>query len=285
MCVILVIVTSFLFGKDFYLRETPRIVLEKILTDTFSNVVLKPSNFIFAFRIEDGDSNYLENVFFKMELQYLNYTKDENKEFQLEKHVINGYKRCDEITIEDKNFSKNKNLTQYYCIDLLNNTEFGGSWNSDSVSYFILTFSNFPENPNNKDEINDFITNDYIYVSMFYQEYYFVPSDQTDPLKLRYNNYFFQTTPYSGKTDRFYFRSFYLEDDIGWIFKSKINYEKYGLDHISSDYFTIHSNDTTIDYYQMVLYYQSDYEKIYRSYMKIQELAAQVGGFMKMIYF
>ena len=53
----------------------------------------------------------------------------------------------------------------------------------------------------------------------------------------------------------------------------------------SSNEFTTADELSEYHFYTLLLYYNSDFEKYSRSYMKLQELSALVGGFMKLVMF
>ncbi len=48
---IVFIITTLIFGKDFYLKETPRIISESIKTNDISFINLQPNNFTVAFTV------------------------------------------------------------------------------------------------------------------------------------------------------------------------------------------------------------------------------------------
>ena len=285
ICFICILVTAFLFGRDFYLRETPRVVVESVLSNDYRSIILSKQNFTFAFRIEDENGNIYSNDLINSFLYFSEYTKNSNNEFDKTRYLTNITKRCDKIDELDLKFAKGRILEEFNCVDV-DKIRFGGDWASDFVSFFQLEISNNPNIKNSSSLLGKLLLEKEIYISVFYQEYFFIPKDLDNALNMRFTNYFYRLVPSSGKRDRFFYRSYFLEDDLGWIFKESNSTNIVGLHHITPDFYSIninHDADLNYQFYSYVLYYQSDYDKAYRSFMKIQELAALVGGFMKMV--
>lgn len=181
----------------------------------------------------------------------------------------------------------------------------GGSWSGLFVDYFEIKLMNKNNKSYKDSDIEGNTTNEYeylnnteiynlllskeVYISMYYQVFYFVPNNLENAFNIKYNNYYSQISYNSEKIDRIYFKSFFFEDDNGWIFKNIQNNELIGF--YERDFEVKMKDKSEIDnnkinsYYSLNIYYSSNYEKFHRSYMKIQELAALVGGFMKMVLF
>ena len=52
---------------------------------------------------------------------------------------------------------------------------------------------------------------------------------------------------------------------------------------IDSDYYFLEKNNETLNLYESIFYMKNDILQINRSYMKIQDLGAEIGGLMKFI--
>lgn len=301
-------IVCFLFGKDFYLKENPKIFSENILTNQYRRVNITPSNFIFTIRIEDASGNILSDYenYFKLLIQYKNVVYNNQSQAFIEKINYLDNKPCRKELVPNVSFYNERNLTEWICFDFpMNGFDIGGSWSGLFVDYFEIKlmnknnklYKNADTESNTSDEyeylnnteIYNLLLSKEIYISMYYQVFYFVPNNLENAFNIKYNNYYSQISYNSEKIDRVFFKSFFFEDDNGWIFKNIQNNELIGF--YERDFEVKMKDKSEIDnnkinsYYSLNIYYSSNYEKFHRSYMKIQELAALVGGFMKMVIF
>ena len=56
-CLIMNLIVTILFGRDFYYKENPKIITESIKTEDNNEFNLSPSNLTLAFRIENDYDN------------------------------------------------------------------------------------------------------------------------------------------------------------------------------------------------------------------------------------
>jgi hypothetical protein len=130
--------------------------------------------------------------------------------------------------------------------------------------------------------------NQLIFFDILFPEYYFVPEDLDNPLRISYKNYFYALSLNIQKTDRLFFKEVFLYDDQGWIVTDPQESIMYGAADLKSDFNYFDSSQYGVDgnpsaFYSMNFYTQKNYDKIYRSYMKFQDFAAVIGGFMKIV--
>lgn len=292
-CLIMVIIVTIMFGKDFYNKENPRIVSESIKTTDYKEFNLTPNNITIAFRLEDHKANVAKfsRELIKTKVRYARFIyNDTSQEFDELSYYLKSV-QCDESLVPDPKFNKERNLTEWECLDLpKEGLLFGGSWNSKANYHFNIEYSTCDNNGNNCSNINDvrsLLLSDFYYFSMFYPDYYFLPNDINSPQNIKYFNLYTTMVPSLHKTYNLYFKSYLLDDDLGWIFKNIKSTPVIAFDSVDKD-FEINdfsSNQKNYKFFSLYIYYNSDYEKISRSYMKIQELSALVGGFMKIIIF
>lgn len=288
---LIILVACFLFGQDFYLRQNPRIYSENILSDSIRTTILNPKNFTFAFRFEDAFGNSMNKIF--EEKLYFNITYNniftENDENSIE-NIINLTK-CDNSLIERENFMKDNKNSDFYCLINSNGFNLGGSWTSDQIKFLSINISNCKRLGDCKDnkEIETFIKDNRPYISLYYPVFFFNPNNSNEPFSYRIFNYYSLLSHNFEKSDRIFFKSYFFQDDIGWIFQTLNNKEIIAFSHKESEYLLKESDELKDNhfniYYSFTVYYLSDYEIYHRSYMKFQELTALVGGFMKIITF
>ena len=286
-CLLIIILISLLFGADFYNKENPRLITENIKTDDFKEIDFTPDKFTFAFRIENGAGNLAvdASTYINLMFGYKRYVYNETEQdFDNEGYIINQVP-CNETLVPDTKFNSGRNLTEWICLDFpKEGFKFGGSWTGKFVNYFNI----FMWNNTNIEETDKYLKSDSFYVSMFYPTFYFLPNNLTHPQNIKYVNYYTQITAALAKNDRIFVKNYILDDDVGWIFKDVKSSSVLAFERRESEFELndLKQNDLdTYYFYSLVMYFNSEYDKIYRSYMKIQELSALVGGFMKIIMF
>ena len=209
-------------------------------------------------------------------------------------------KKCTrEIVNNDTLFNK-LGLNNYYCIDLNDSAyPLGGFWDgSDSLYYLDQTFyfcpnGNRTSNCTNISSLKQFLgKEDKIYYNYYYPKLYFSPTNYNQPLQIEYINSYELMSANIIKTKQFFFTNAEISSNKGWIFDSITNSSLITFDNADSqlDY---NSDDdlSNINKSSAIfitdIYLMKNYNKYSVSYMKVQDLAAQVGGFMKimMVFF
>ena len=83
------------------------------------------------------------------------------------------------------------------------------------------------------------------------------------------------------KKDIFYFNEVLLNTDYGWIFKDKQIISLIGLEKLTTDILNIDQDSNNNVYYRTLLYFSKSQKVFNREYVKIQKLAAEVGGILQ----
>ncbi len=107
---------------------------------------------------------------------------------------------------------------------------------------------------------------------------------------INFVSHFFNFSPNIFRIDKFFFNKVQLNDDLGWIIEDTTETHLYSLAKLNSDYTFYESSMFNNVGYNSIFYFASFYMKKSfqlnkRSFMKIQDLAAVVGGFMKFVLF
>jgi hypothetical protein len=294
---ITIIVFSFLFGRDFFFKKNPRVLSQLVIPDDYlSPFEMTPENFVIPWRISDDYSRTVnfENIIYPR-LTYYQFKKNSTEMKEIDINVT----KCSKENAKIPEFSKKFNIEEWYCFDWnqYKNLTFGGYWDASFVNYFQLVLHTCPGgaafsqniNCTDFDVLKNFMQGEtLIYVDFLYPEYYFVPNDLENPLKIYYKNYYYGLVPNILKKDRLFFRKAFLDDDQGWIFNDPVTKSLYGSSSRDYDISFLDPSDygkpgrSSIIYY-MVYYMEKNYDSIQRSYMKFQDLSAVVGGFIKIV--
>jgi hypothetical protein len=298
----ILIVFFFLLGRDFMFKKNPRVSSQEIIPENYTDpFVLTQDNMLIAWRLSDEYAipiNFEGIVYpFITYYHYSNEIDDMNGSYlHYSKNI--EFTKCSSLKNLSKEFSEYYNTDEWYCIDWGNkNLTFGGGWDATFTDYFNLKLSlcpsggNFSPGKNCTDieTIEPLLKSDNpAYFDILFPEYYLNIDDLNNPLRLRYKNYFYKLSVNIQKNDRMFFKNVTLDDDVGWIFEES---------HISSlisfserqndfDYLSEHdygNPDFSSTFYVMNFYMDKDSLLVKRSFMKIQELGAIMGGFTKFI--
>ena len=291
MLFIVVIVTTLLFGKDFYNKQNPRLYTENIKAITYNEITLFPNNFTFALRIEDEGgvpTNDPEN-YFSLDCLHRSYYYNMTTQVWDFQELKLELVPCNETLAPDPKFNFNKNLSEWKCVLYPEEgLKLGGSWSGNFIHDIVFSISNCNSTEcSNITDVSNYLVDNYRYISMFYAEYYFLPNDLKSPQNINYRNFYSEISTSIMKTDSIKFKSYLLFDDVGWIFQDIRTSSVIAFDRNipSFEFIRVKNEKDAYNYYSLFITYSSDSDKTYRSYMKIQELAALVGGFMKIITF
>jgi hypothetical protein len=117
-----------------------------------------------------------------------------------------------------------------------------------------------------------------------YPESYFSADDIKNPLKLFYKNYYYYFNINTQKIDRLFFNKISVKDDQGWIFEEIKESSLISVNRIQSDINFAEIKDGTISrFYEFNLYMEKKSMIIKRSFIKIQDVSAKVGGLIKLV--
>jgi hypothetical protein len=300
ICLLLIITFGFLFGRDFYLKRNPKMNEQMVFPLNYSEAfTLSPENIVVPWRLMDTNS---QSVDFK------------NKIFPLliyEKAIINStgthiiynealpYSKCNSQNVK-VNITSSYKLDDYFCFDWSKGDyTFGGYWDGSYVDYFYIALSTcensliFSKNikcSSTEELYNIFLDKNLLYFELLYPEVSVVPDNIDSPLITNYNSHFFNFSPKIFRFDRFYFNKVQISDDLGWIIENPRDRYLFSMSNINSDFTFFETSMFNKEGYGSIFYIATFYMKksfkLYkRSFMKVQDLAALVGGFMKIVLF
>jgi hypothetical protein len=299
ICFILVILFSFFLGSDFFYKTNPKIITENIIPqESPKPLLLTPENLVIGWRFSDNNgasvdiTNKIYPVITYYKLHFNSTTSEDIIEIlQLTKCNSQNSKRPD---FKFESFD-------LYCMDWTSlNYSLGGYWNEDFIDYFEMVMYYCPEGSKFSPEknctdlkvIKELVAEAEggLYFDLFYPKFSFQPSEYSQPLQIEYLTHFFKVSLTINRVDRFYFENVELNDDQGWLMKNPQLSSILSFNRISSDfsYFDLNyygKKGEPSDFYHLNLYSLKNKFSIKRSFMKIQDYAAVMGGFIKFISF
>ena len=272
------LVLSFMFGNEIYRRKDPFASTSKQY-NTNSIVMLKEMPFVFNFYTKKEP--ILKNFQDYVDFQVSQMTVHSNNTFilDLSLKLINcslvKYDKFESIFDNKKNDNKD-----YFCIGHKNDTLFKNSFTElDSQYISIVVKSCNSKLRKCPDDLNEKLSE--FYFQMNFYNSYFDSTNYTDPIQ-KYE--YFNTIQANNKMMKRQYIRFnnneYITDN-GWILEEVVKYNYISLQDIKLDINPLDEKSQAPSLVQLSLESPKIKEVTKRTYLKIQELVAKIGGLVK----
>ena len=289
----LMFLLCFLFGRDFFYKENPRVLISNEKPTKYSIFNLTQNDLLLAWRINDLEGNevnltgklYPIFYYFSIEKSSISGKIINSKRLNLKYSKCNYTRRSELDWLSD--------LNNYYCVDF-NYLSFGGASENSFFYYFSIYISycengiNYQENKcSSLNDLNTFIDNQWEF-ELIYPEYYFQPNDLSTPLKISYSSYKQTLTKNLQKKDIFTFQNVQFKDDQGILFSEITNTNIIALSSHTNDYLLVDDENLVSEGKKSFIYYcdfymSKDFIQYSRSYLKIQDIFAVSASLIKII--
>jgi hypothetical protein len=289
----LIVVLLFVqFGVDLYERKNPK-VSTNLEIAPYTPVQLSNKNFTFAYRIEDVNGKFFldETVAFP-KFYFLSYELKNG--LWVEKFVNEqANRRCHDFPdYKEKEAYYGISLDSWYCVNFDNYT-WGGFWDGNFVNYFQVNIEQCINSTvnNNKCATQERIEKTFIHNrnsgNLFYSQLFLSAQPAMDnyeqPLKTSLVNTYSMLNLKISKKKVQTFKTTGLLQDVGWFWKDLRYEEVLELDNSDPD-FTFKDQWDQAVVYGTYNYLGSKKQLYKRTYTKIQEVIANIGGFAKFSY-
>jgi hypothetical protein len=289
---IIVIALFFGFGLDLYQRKNPRVSFNTETVPYFLQE-MSNANFTYAFRVEDNYGLMVD----KPNLLYpvVGYVGMElkNGTWSLKIGDYQPVKKCHEVanyTLKESYY--NVSLLNWYCLDF-DGKKFGGNWNGNFAYYFmiqILQCTNSTQNNNTclrQEEIEKNFVNEITGSNLFYSDLSMniqpAMNNFTSPLSSTLvNNYEMLNLQFTRRKVQT-FKTTKIDNDVGWFFSDFKQESLVTMESIRPD-FTLKDKWNQNVLYNTFIYLGNTYDTYNRSYTKVQEVIASIGGFAKFFH-
>ncbi len=296
MCVVLgFLIAMWFLGNEIIFKTTPTVVFNYNLDQVRYN---RPLNVPFGFVIENIDGLVLDNYsrYFTFSAMYINFSKaDYTKEFSIIRQNI-PMRPCvstdfSNDPIIQKSFNDN-NLRYGFCLENLNQT-IGGSWGSFWNFYVNVTLEpcrNLTTNAQvcaSEEEINTFIMGRQIQVSMYYEDMILTTTNNINPLTKYMKNDHHRIQLNTAKINEYFLQDVSVRTDNGWLVPSKSNLSTQIFTSRFQDFYNNNNQYTDKKVIGAISFnfFASEYTyEVLRSYLKIQDVLAQLGGILKVVF-
>lgn len=293
---IFIIILFWGFGQDFFKRTNPNMSFETVNPLYSPKLLLNENNFDLAVRFEDFHMNHVKNTVLYMILEFYEGIRSNDGTW---KRINNKKYEMSLCTNKIENIGKKSFLNEqlpnagekgWLCPNL-NNSNVGGSYdaNSDYVGYFMI--KTYICKPGHKDfngnecqttdkEISELFKSR-IFFSAMIQSTIVTPSDYSNGINriLTYTTYDLDKNLY--KDIILKFSENIIENDYGWIIQSKSVSKIVGLSREKINILSFDAINEEDLILSSTFFFIKDYSKYIRTYKKIQEIVADVGGMME----
>jgi len=298
------------FGMDLYNRKHPKVSNNSKLVQ-YEKTDIDNKNFTFAFRVEDrSGKEVINSSIVNLELTYFNYIINSKGQWEAIFSDFHPFVRCADLKdIKQKEQSFNVSLLSWYCIDF-EDLKMGGNWDGNFVYGLLINTKQCSEdkqkgkandinNSNNNSDKNNLkkclsepdmkanfqsdLTGANYFYSFMYIETLPEMDDYEQPIKTHLVNKYEQLSLKASKRSVQTYKKVMIENDGGWLFRNVQNYQFFSSDSILTD-FSFKEEFSQDIVYTHLIYFGNKVEFYNRSYMKIQEVIANIGGFSKIFY-
>eukprot|EP00340_Litonotus_pictus_P005079 CAMPEP_0170519842 /NCGR_PEP_ID=MMETSP0209-20121228/5107_1 /TAXON_ID=665100 ORGANISM="Litonotus pictus, Strain P1" /NCGR_SAMPLE_ID=MMETSP0209 /ASSEMBLY_ACC=CAM_ASM_000301 /LENGTH=567 /DNA_ID=CAMNT_0010805823 /DNA_START=51 /DNA_END=1751 /DNA_ORIENTATION=+ len=276
------------FGQDFLKRENPLLIQSTESPKEYSTFNLTNKNFSFAVKIEDVNGVTVNDPrLFYLQGYYYYSTKTEKGEWGDYIFESLDLQPCTkEMFFDNSQFANITDVSQLFCPQL--NYTLGGYWDAKKVGYFYIEAYSCPEgqeNPNGEPCKSDKEKQDHLgnmlYLSYFFQKTIVDPSDYDQGIKSNIETNYMVLDPSLAKSQILFFKEEQMKTDYGWILKDFSIATVFGITKMKYDVTSTQTLSRGNYLADVSVYFVRERDIFKREYVKIQTLAAQIGGILK----
>ena len=238
-------------------------------------------------RIRDYRSRTLNitDVFYPIIYYYHAVKNKTNNVLDLSYDILN-YRLCNETSMVNNtnSYILDIELDKLYCIDM-DDINMGGNWDNEYINYVQLDLYickngiDYDENNKNCSSYEKIIEkagkdNSFAF-DIYYPVVHYQPLNKTDPIFVRYDNYFYHLSRFSNKIDRIYLQKYILKDDTGWLIKNEKTISNWGYISLNGDSYAngdkrdLMNEGSSSRLYSFKIYIKSDVIYYNRYYKKL----------------
>ena len=305
---IIILIFSYFFGEDFFYKSNPNVVEQERITKKTDFIYPQTADYAFMVRAEDTRliAHDINSLPYKFEAWYFHAVFSSKGFFEFKFTSNDILTRCSDTAHKDNLLLKDLKLQEWLCVDFdkikaqgraelkdLNyQPPFGGDWDEPEVGEFYFAVQNFRTDKKTFRQYDFAKTEDILkwhetntlVISTKFPDAAFNDKNEGSPLQVYYKNHSVQVTPEMSYRETRYFKKLELQDDSGWLLKD-VNL----TETIQTDWMFPYTrvNDLSkirnVGFYTHLFFLDKKTRVISMSYMKLQELGAEIGGFVKFV--
>ena len=298
---LIVLSTIWLFGKEMYLKVNPILVAQIDVQENRLNLTF---NINMAFTVEDtlGEpvpnyTNYVNITAFKT-----NFTWSSDAKGYRPIANITNYKS---FLCNSGNFSKDvKHIFEKNSLDkaqCFNLSQQLGGYETDNYFYYLTVQLTRCKNTTNDTaiqkisndqicasnyEIDQFLNRNDNHMTVYYEQIIFDAKNHSKPVRTYIGNDYYGIDPLFCKNKDYFFQELKIVDDDGWLITSLKNRTYQQIDYKKNSFYWKNIVDNYADdCYINTNIYVSEFTTInFRSYIKIADVLAQLGGILNILF-
>ena len=285
--ILYICVISYFIEKLFNNSDVNVLTSTKIL-DKIDNLKLNKNSFYFNFYLEHP-YNYtpiLDESIYYPKVYYKEAIRNNIDGFEWIEHDLN-VSNCElnDFGEEYQQFYLNRKIENMYCIKNLNESIYG-SFVKEKYSFIYIELyecknTSISQKCKSHNEINNLL--DGSFISIEYQSFSINPKNYKNPNKPCLNEFYTSISHNYYKEIHLYLKKLILKTDNGFIFEN-INEKKFIQLDYSNDMISFKQNNKHSNFMEISIKYSDKNEEIHRSYLKVQNVISQIGGFINSIY-
>ena len=272
-------------NSEEFLHKNP-ISTTSISEEKHKNIKFGDEKIWIPWRIRDFGGKTINhlNLFYPIIYYYRGIRN--GKKYMDVNHSYLNYKLCNETLMINNTdrYILDIDLDQLFCIDM-EDLNIGGSWDADFLNLVTLDLYNCKDgidydedNPNctSYDEIEELAgKNNNLQFEIYYPIVNYQPMNKTNPIFIKYKNYFYHLSRFSNKIDRMYLQQHILKDDQGFIASNIKTYSYWGIASLNGDSYSIGNKrdlmneGSTSRFYSFNIYILNEIVYYNRSYKKL----------------
>jgi hypothetical protein len=289
--IVIFIALFFGFGVDLYQRKKPKVSFNQE-TGAYKPIGLSNRNFTYAYRIEDTNAiQVIDESLIYQELILFQYEMKRGT-WGLKDYKFLPNKKCQDFpNFKERESYFNISLANWYCLDA-DDVTLGGNWDGNFVYGLLINTKQCTQGPSrncsSQDTMKTAFINNITSSNFFYSDLSMKVNPSMDdfeqPLKTRLENHYDMLHLGLTKRKVTTFKTTSIVNDFGWFFSDIQESSVFTVDSILPD-FSLKDFWTQDILFSQYLYFGKNYEVYNRSYTKLQEVFATIGGFSKSFYF
>lgn len=273
-------------GLDVVQKKKPSVIISNISGKEPTFLELTSKNLLLGWKVTDNDGNTIDSEGY-LTIDVVNtigtVSNDPSRPWNTEERNLSNDKvTCNTIKDNDGRASVSL-LTSYYCPKELNIT-WGGYYSNSKYGRIDITVSpcKGKDNCKSSQQISDFV-NIGLYLTTYFPDSSVNPKSKDSPITTSYTPLLIGISNDLYVTYRRFYQNLIIKSDLGFLLEDyrKINSYIYSYDSVIYQSRQSDSNSNYIWYAIFLLPNQSVYE---RTYMKVQDVAATVGGLFKIFW-
>jgi hypothetical protein len=287
---ILLVLATYSFGRDIIQRLKPLVITQTNQLPQYPYRNLNNSNIFLAVRPDGVNGKLLNNFsYFDISFTYFYGELDQNGSYQMKISDIQWLNNCNTSHIDEATFNQ-RNFKTFYCPNLGAGYPVGGFWDGNpNLGFFIFNLVACNADVEKRRGVKCASEKDKleVYGNEFYfdidvDDYLVDPSNFTAPFS-RSIGHTYHTVDFSlYKIKELYYSISTVATDAGWILQEVKDEETLSLNPNSFFDFQPVLPDGSV--FGLRIFLNKRVNTVSRKYIKVQDIFAAVGGFMKLAF-